>query len=84
MPRVMAAGLDSNNVEIKQNNQPLIVDTTSGITPEIEVAKSVADMNSAAFMHQELEVHFHDPANEHEHQFVEVNVNGDYRCSFVR
>lgn len=78
MPRVIAPGVDSTNVEIKQNNQ--VIDTTSGIVPEIEVAKSISEAATAKFMQDEIEVLFLDPPSENDHQFVEVNVNGDYRC----
>lgn len=33
------------------------------------------------FMHEELLVQMHDPSHESEPQFVELNVNGDYRLA---
>lgn len=38
-------------------------------------------LDQEAFMRDELEVMFSEPAGEHEPSFVEVNVNGDYRMA---
>lgn len=79
---VIAKGVDSTNIDIAGQNEPIVIDPTSGIEPQIEVASTLAngEAERAKFMQQEIEVHFHDAPSENDHQFVEVSVNGDYRC----
>lgn len=52
-----------------------------GIEIDTDRVLSTDQLDQEAFMRDELEVFFNEPANENEPSFIEVNVNGDYRLA---
>lgn len=76
--------IDSQDVEIHNAETKVTMDDTragrdvlGGV--EIEVPRASVDLSQEQFMAQELEVQLADAGSEDENQFVEVQVNGDYR-----
>lgn len=80
-------GINSQDVDIVNPvSASSIEDTASGRMSggkgiEIDTDRVIRtdQLDHEAFMRDELEVFFTEPANEHDPAFVEVNVNGDYR-----
>lgn len=78
--------LDSGDVEINNAVQTSsIQDTIDGKQsrgPEIDTDKiyNTDQLDFEAFMRDELEVYVGEAQNENEAGYVEINVNGDYRC----
>ena len=72
--------IDSNDVEIIGAVTDA-KEATNGKGIEIDTDRVIStdQLDSAAFMRDELEVFFSEPNNENEASFVEVNVNGDYK-----
>lgn len=74
------ATLDSNEVDIRNAVQPAAQAAAAGGI-EIDTTPVYASdaLAEEAFMRDELEIELMEPGNENDAQFVEVNVNGDYR-----
>lgn len=53
---------------------------TPGVQVETVPTYRTDELDFEHFMRDELEVILSEPNNEHEASFVEINVNGDYRC----
>lgn len=72
--------LDSSDVKIENEVTPAAQASAPG-GHEIDNDRVIrADqLDEEAFMRDELEIILMEPGNEHEPQFAEVNVNGDYR-----
>lgn len=77
----------SEDVEIVNREATLDIKAAlAGLDPiagmEVEQARmpTPTELSHEQFMAQELLVHLLDAGDEEENQFVEVTVNGDYRC----
>lgn len=80
-PTFIKRGIDSDDVLI---DDPIEIITPGVVKPGIEI-ETAAPANTAAltfeqFMAEVVEVTFSEPTDDNAPQFVEVTVNGDYRC----
>lgn len=72
--------LSSEDVKIEKDVTPAAEAAAPG-GHEIDTDRVIRTdaLDQEAFMRDELEIILMEPGNEHEPQFAEVNVNGDYR-----
>ena len=72
--------IDSTDVKIEKQVTPAAEASAPG-GHEIDSDRVIRteQLDEEAFMRDELEIILMEPGNEHEPQFAEVNVNGDYR-----
>lgn len=72
--------IDSSDVQIEKAVTPAAEAAAPG-GHEIDTDRVIRteQMDEESFMRDELEIILMEPGNEHEPQFAEVNVNGDYR-----
>ena len=74
--------VDSENVDIERAVTPAAEATSArGIEVDTDRVLRTDQLDQEAFMRDELEVLFSEPATEHEPAYAEVNVNGDYRLA---
>lgn len=77
---VRAKGIDSHNVDIHNAEQDLPDFTKSpGHVIETDTILRSEDIDEERFMNQEITIFLQESVSEFESDFVEVNVNGDYR-----
>lgn len=81
--RVNNNQVDSREVDIQDGVQPA-ADATAKGGVQIDTAPVYATdaLDYEKFMREELEITLVEPGNENDTFFVELNVNGDYRCLF--
>ncbi len=77
-----ATGVDSHDEPIQGAEEEIVPGLAkAGVILDEVAAMPKKELDVEAFMAQELEVAFTEPGNESDPQFVEVNVNGDYRMA---
>lgn len=74
--------LDSDSVKIEKAVERVdYANDSRGIEVDTSLVVRSDDLDFEKFMAEELEVFLQEPNNESDAQFVEVNVNGDYRMA---
>ena len=74
-------GQDSQEVDMVNGGIESIADAKSGQGIAIDTDRIISTdaIDHEAFMREEMEITLMEPGNEHDPQFCEINVNGDYR-----
>lgn len=72
-------GIASEDVKIEKQVTPAAEATLGGHEVDTDRIIRTDQFDEEAFMRDEMEIILMEPGNEHDPQFAEVNVNGDYR-----
>lgn len=86
VPRSERQRFASEEVDIVNPTSPLDIraalnslDPLAGMEIDIDRVPTPAQLTHEQFMAQDMELQTMDPGSEEENQYIEVNVNGDYR-----